>query len=116
MRDGATSRFFTGEGRITSQRATESESTSYIECCRGRTSRKDIEEFACGSRSTRSVFRPRIASAAARLMAVVVFPTPPFWFAMAMAITRAPQRGCGKDRARILEEGPAGGQEQKLLG
>jgi len=26
---------------------------------------------------------PRKASAAARLMAVVVLPTPPFWFAMA---------------------------------
>src|SRR5689334_21351718 len=28
-----------------------------------------------------------MARAAARLMAVVVFPTPPFWFAMAMTIT-----------------------------
>ena len=30
-----------------------------------------------------SVRLPRMASAAARLMAVVVFPTPPFWLAMA---------------------------------
>src|SRR5690554_109450 len=34
--------------------------------------------FACGSRST-SRIRRRWASAAARLTAVVVFPTPPFW-------------------------------------
>src|SRR5690242_16952159 len=41
-------------------------------------------EFACGSRSMRSVFLPRVASAAAKLIAVVVFPTPPFWFAIVM--------------------------------
>src|SRR2546425_9615307 len=45
-----------------------------------------MDEFACGSRSTSSVFFLRMASAAARLIAVVVFPTPPFWFAMAMTI------------------------------
>src|SRR6185437_2287724 len=33
----------------------------------------------CGSASTSSVFMPRRASAAARLIAVVVLPTPPFW-------------------------------------
>ena len=41
-------------------------------------------EEACGSMSTRRVERSAIASAAARLTAVVVLPTPPFWFAMAM--------------------------------
>src|SRR5262245_11001084 len=35
-----------------------------------------------------SVGLPRSESAAARLMAVVVFPTPPFWFAMATIIGR----------------------------
>ena len=39
--------------------------------------------FACGSRSISSTLRPRMASAAARFTAVVVLPTPPFWFAMA---------------------------------
>ena len=40
--------------------------------------------LACGSRSTRSTLRSRAARAAPRLIAVVVFPTPPFWLAMAM--------------------------------
>src|SRR5690554_4662739 len=38
----------------------------------------------CASRSTSSSFFGTPASAAARLTAVVVFPTPPFWLAMAM--------------------------------
>src|SRR5512143_1895196 len=34
----------------------------------------------------RSVFFPRRASATARLMAVVVFPTPPFWLTIARTL------------------------------
>ena len=45
-----------------------------------------MDELAWGSRSTSSTLRPRMASAAERLMAVVVFPTPPFWFAIARTI------------------------------
>src|SRR5690242_3069113 len=37
----------------------------------------------CGSTSTSSVFTPRRAIATARLIAVVVFPTPPFWLTIA---------------------------------
>src|SRR2546423_756970 len=37
----------------------------------------------CGSTSTSSVFTPRRASETARLIAVVVFPTPPFWLTIA---------------------------------
>src|ERR1035438_4603055 len=37
------------------------------------------EQFACGSQSTRRTLRPSRARQAARLMAVVVLPTPPFW-------------------------------------
>src|SRR5262245_3401098 len=37
----------------------------------------------CGSASTRSVLWPRRANAAAMLIAVVVFPTPPFWLTIA---------------------------------
>ena len=33
----------------------------------------------CGSKSTSSILRPCSASAAPRLMVVVVLPTPPFW-------------------------------------
>ena len=46
-----------------------------------------------GSRSTSSVRQPASATQAARLTAVVVFPTPPFWFATAytVAIARGPK-------------------------
>ena len=40
-----------------------------------------VEAFPCGSRSMHTTSAPRSASAAARLTAVVVLPTPPFWFA-----------------------------------
>src|SRR3954469_6670606 len=39
-----------------------------------------------GSTSTRRTRRPAIASEAARLMVVVVLPTPPFWFATATTL------------------------------
>src|SRR6266704_4787690 len=39
--------------------------------------------FAWGSISTSNTLRPAAARYVARLMAVVVFPTPPFWFAIA---------------------------------
>src|SRR5712671_2458198 len=45
-----------------------------------------LVEFDCGSQSTRSDLTSAAAKEAARLMAVVVLPTPPFWFAT--AITR----------------------------
>ncbi len=39
--------------------------------------------LACGSMSTSSVSYPASAMHAATLTAVVVLPTPPFWFAIA---------------------------------
>src|SRR6059058_6319826 len=45
-----------------------------------------MELFPCGSRSRSSTRRPFRANAAARLTAVVVLPTPPFWFAIAMTV------------------------------
>src|SRR6185436_3211845 len=84
MRAGAIDRFATEEGTMTSSsRESGSAITSYTVRVTWRMSRNDIVLFACGSRSTRSVWRPRRARAAARLMAVVVLPTPPFWFAIA---------------------------------
>src|SRR5271157_239167 len=47
---------------------------------------RPLVEFDCGSQSTSSVLTSAAASEAARLMAVVVLPTPPFW--LATAITR----------------------------
>ena len=42
-----------------------------------------LEAFAWGSRSTTSTGVPASARHAATLIAVVVLPTPPFWFATA---------------------------------
>src|SRR6266852_5222138 len=47
---------------------------------------RPLVEFDCGSQSTSKVLTSAAASEAARLMAVVVLPTPPFW--LATAITR----------------------------
>src|SRR5882672_1285347 len=43
-------------------------------------------ELAWGSQSMSSVGRPSRAMEAARLMAVVVLPTPPFWLTTAMTL------------------------------
>ena len=55
-------------------------------------------ELAWGSQSIRRVGRPSRARAAARLMAVVVLPTPPFWLTTAMTLDdwgRFGARACG---------------------
>src|SRR5262249_19641152 len=57
---------------------------SYAERSTFNGSRNEMELLPWGSRSRRSVFEPRLAKAAARLIAVVVLPTPPFWFAIAI--------------------------------
>src|SRR4029077_20384095 len=54
-------------------------------------SKKAIVALACGSRSMRRVFFFRWAMEAARLMAVVVLPTQPFWLAtVRMAVIECP--------------------------
>ena len=55
--------------------------------------------LAWGSRSTRSVGRSATARALARLTAVVVFPTPPFWFTTAML--RVAARSCSTWNVRV---------------
>lgn len=57
-------------------------------------------QLACESRSMRRTRCPRSASAWARFMAVVVFPTPPFWLAMAMTFTCDEDGGKGVVLAR----------------
>src|SRR5258707_6271685 len=85
MRDGASERFSTGVGTMTSSIGSSSLTrTSYIDFVTWRTSTYDIDEFACGSRSISSVLKPLLATAAERLMAVVVLSTPPFWLATVM--------------------------------
>src|SRR5947208_1955305 len=44
---------------------------------------KPVEALPWGSKSSSSTFLPLAASAVARLIAVVVLPTPPFWLATA---------------------------------
>ena len=48
------------------------------------TSPTPLVALDCGSQSTSKVFTSAAANEEARLMAVVVFPTPPFWLATAM--------------------------------
>ena len=59
--------------------------------------------FACGSASTRSVVRSAAARHAARFTAVVVLPTPPFWFVIVMILPTGSKqvrlREYGKDNA-----------------
>src|SRR5271170_6549567 len=54
---------------------------------------RPVEALPCGSRSTISTSSPMAASAVARLIAVVVLPTPPFWFAIAMTRGRGAAAG-----------------------
>src|ERR1700690_1017168 len=60
-----------------------------------RTKPRPEEALAWGSQSTSRTFRPSNARQAARLMAVVVFPTPPFWFTMPRILPMAIQ-GIGR--------------------
>src|SRR5258706_7429615 len=53
-----------------------------------------VEALPWGSRSTTSVGSPTAASAVPRLMAVVVLPTPPFWFATTKTRGLAPLCSC----------------------
>src|SRR5690625_2415913 len=60
-----------------------------------------------GSRSTSSTLRPYSASAAPRLIVVVVLPTPPFWLHIAMIRAGpCPLSGSGTGKSRA--GGPAG--------
>src|ERR1700727_1186480 len=64
---------------------------------------RPVEALPCGSRSTISTRSPTAASAVARLIAVVVLPTPPFWLAIAMMRGR----GSGGRSGSTLVAAPA---------
>ena len=51
---------------------------------------KPVVAFPCGSESMTSTRRSFAASDAAKLMAVVVLPTPPFWLAIANTRLKRP--------------------------
>src|ERR1035437_503966 len=80
------------------------------------------EQFAWGSQSTRRTLRPWRARQAARLMAVVVLPTPPFWLTRPRILPMAIQsngKGGSRIAARSVEnranlwKPPAVGQAKK---
>src|SRR5262245_23254564 len=104
MRDGATNRFSSGDGMMTSWSGTAGSATaSYTLRDTCGMSRNDIVLLACGSRSMSSVRLPRRARAAARLIAVVVLPTPPFWLAIAtiMVGMGTSEQNCNRIRAGV---------------
>src|SRR5580698_2611626 len=68
----------------------------------------------CGSRSTSSTLRLAAASAAARLTAVVVLPTPPFWLATAMIRAMSRPVPCVFERTARLAACPAEHDEMTL--
>src|ERR1700756_3441082 len=60
------------------------------------------EALAWGSQSTRRILSPSSARQAERLMAVVVLPTPPFWFTTPRIFPIAFQvKGRGGGRAEV---------------
>src|SRR5439155_12698508 len=63
----------------------------------------ELVAFACGSRSISKMRWPSSASAAPRLTAVVVFPTPPFWFASATILMtpRSPDDVAGRVKRKL---------------
>src|SRR5690606_12615671 len=82
--------------RITSARSASSISRSWVVIPRRAGSMPSpVEALPCGSRSTSRTLSPSSASAAERLIAVVVLPTPPFWLATAMI--RGPGGRVGSD-------------------
>src|SRR5712672_3459601 len=69
---------------------------------------KAVDALPCGSRSSKRTFSPTAAKAVARLMAVVVLPTPPFWLAIAKTL--------GAELGNSEENGVTVGHAGKRLG
>ena len=67
---------------------------------------RPTDSAPCGSKSTSSTLRPYSASAAPRLIVVVVLPTPPFWLASAM-IRAGPCRSAAWARGSPAASAPA---------
>src|ERR1043166_10589 len=70
-----------------------------------RGSRKEMELLLCGSRSSSRTLCPLCANAAARLIVVVVLPTPPFGLAMAMILLNGLASGLSLQRVAELHMG-----------
>src|SRR5947208_14782803 len=81
--DGARLGVGSSVGRMMSRIGAPSTRTGYIDASSFLEKPTPEVAFACGSRSTMRTLRSQAATHAPRLIAVVVFPTPPFWFASA---------------------------------
>src|SRR5947208_815936 len=84
-----------------------------------RTTPRPDDAFACGSQSTRSTLRPSRARHAERLIAVVVLPTPPFWFTTPRIFPIAFQvkgRGCRVRQLNLWRTRTDCGNPQSALG
>src|SRR5690606_21733328 len=82
---GATHSVSMAVGRRTLSNGSSCTSTSYMHCSQAALSTPaPLVALPCGSRSIKSTLAPSTAKYAAKLTAVVLFPTPPFWFTMAM--------------------------------
>src|SRR5215210_7334074 len=86
---GATSRPLTSVPTATCSRGAPSSNTSYMQPLALAETPKPLVAFPWGSISTIRIFSPNPARYAARLIAVVLFPTPPFWFTMATTVAIA---------------------------
>ena len=67
---------------------------SYMETSILLSSVKLLVRFACGSTSTSRTLRPILERAAATLTQLVVFATPPLWFATAIILAMSRQSVC----------------------
>ena len=86
MLEGSSQRFLiSGLWRMTSSACFSPTMHSYMPSRSMSNPSPDVA-FACGSASSSRTLRPSRASEAARFMAVVVLPTPPFWFAKAITL------------------------------
>src|SRR5918993_43144 len=86
---GATSRPSISVCTATSCKGLPSSSTSYMHPPGPGVTPRPLVAFPCGSMSTTRILSPFPARYAARLMAVVLLPTPPFWFTMATIVLTA---------------------------
>src|SRR5215207_714477 len=86
---GATSNPSMLVSSATSCRGLPSSSTSYMHPPESGATPRPLVALPCGSMSTTSTLSPLSARYAARLIAVVLFPTPPFWFTMATTVFTA---------------------------
>ena len=81
MFDGHTIKFFTAVVLQASSIVASFTNTSYVDNSTSLSTPSPLVAFPCGSASINNTFLPFFAIIVLKLTVVVVFPTPPFWFA-----------------------------------